>query len=65
MPLETKFRTYGYDYGGFSITANNKVQFLFVVTVQAEKEARKKQKMQAFQQAKAKSKGLKNAKRWN
>uniref|UniRef100_A0A803L566 ABC transporter domain-containing protein n=2 Tax=Chenopodium quinoa TaxID=63459 RepID=A0A803L566_CHEQI len=34
---------------------------------QAEKEARKKQKMLASQQAKAKakSKGLKNAKRWN
>ena len=31
----------------------------------AEKEARKKQKQVAFQQAKAKSKGLKNAKRWN
>ncbi|KAJ1412888.1 P-loop containing nucleoside triphosphate hydrolase [Sesbania bispinosa] len=31
----------------------------------AEKEARKKQKMQAFQAAKQKSKGLKNAKRWN
>ncbi|XP_057971173.1 ABC transporter F family member 5-like [Malania oleifera] len=30
----------------------------------AEKEARKKQKVQAFQQAKARSKGLKNAKRW-
>ncbi|CAL9199201.1 ABC transporter F family member 5-like [Musa acuminata AAA Group] len=29
------------------------------------KAARKKQKMVAFQQAKAKSKGLKNAKRWN
>ena len=32
---------------------------------QAEKEARKKQKMQSFQAAKQKSKGLKNAKRWN
>ncbi|CBI21514.3 unnamed protein product, partial [Vitis vinifera] len=31
----------------------------------AEKEAMKKQKRQAFQAAKAKSKGLKNAKRWN
>lgn len=31
----------------------------------AEKEVRKKQKMQAFQAAKQKSKGLKNAKRWN
>ncbi|XP_062097903.1 ABC transporter F family member 5 [Humulus lupulus] len=31
----------------------------------AEKEAMKKQKRQAFQQAKAKSKGSKNAKRWN
>ncbi|KAB1210401.1 ABC transporter F family member 5 [Morella rubra] len=31
----------------------------------AEKEAVKKQKRQAFQQAKQKSKGLKNAKRWN
>lgn len=31
----------------------------------AEKEARKKQKMQAFQAAKQKSKGLKNSKRWN
>ncbi|CDP12894.1 unnamed protein product [Coffea canephora] len=31
----------------------------------AEKEARKKQKMQSFQAAKQKSKGLKNAKRWN
>lgn len=31
----------------------------------AEKEALKKQKRQAFQQAKQKSKGLKNAKRWN
>ncbi|GJN25704.1 hypothetical protein PR202_gb13567 [Eleusine coracana subsp. coracana] len=31
----------------------------------AEKIARKKQKMQAFQQSKQKSKGLKNAKRWN
>ncbi|KAK4759494.1 hypothetical protein SAY87_022625 [Trapa incisa] len=31
----------------------------------AEKAARKKQKMQAFQAAKQKSKGLKNAKRWN
>ncbi|PON58714.1 Phosphonate C-P lyase system [Parasponia andersonii] len=31
----------------------------------AEKEAMKKQKRQAFQQAKAKSKGTKNAKRWN
>ncbi|XP_010243332.1 PREDICTED: ABC transporter F family member 5-like [Nelumbo nucifera] len=31
----------------------------------AEKEARKKQRRLAFQQAKAKSKGLKNAKRWN
>lgn len=30
----------------------------------AERDARKKQKMQAFQNAKAKSKGLKNAKRW-
>ncbi|KAG6515421.1 ABC transporter F family member 5-like [Zingiber officinale] len=30
-----------------------------------EKQARKKQKMLAFQQANAKSKGLKNAKRWN
>ncbi|GKV12105.1 hypothetical protein SLEP1_g23300 [Rubroshorea leprosula] len=30
----------------------------------AEKEARKKQKMQAFHSAKQKSKGLKNAKRW-
>lgn len=32
--------------------------------IQEEKEARKKQKMMAFQQAKAKSKGSKNAKRW-
>ncbi|KAK9111138.1 hypothetical protein Scep_018657 [Stephania cephalantha] len=31
----------------------------------AEKEAQKKQKRMAFQAAKAKSKGLKNAKRWN
>ncbi|KAJ9670876.1 hypothetical protein PVL29_027049 [Vitis rotundifolia] len=31
----------------------------------AEKEAMKKQKRQSFQAAKAKSKGLKNAKRWN
>ncbi|CAJ1974602.1 unnamed protein product [Sphenostylis stenocarpa] len=31
----------------------------------AEKDARKKQKMQAFQAAKQKSKGVKNAKRWN
>ncbi|XP_061358428.1 ABC transporter F family member 5-like isoform X2 [Gastrolobium bilobum] len=31
----------------------------------AEKEARKKQKMQNFQAAKQKSKGVKNAKRWN
>ncbi|KAI3784371.1 hypothetical protein L1987_43470 [Smallanthus sonchifolius] len=31
----------------------------------AEREARKKQKMQSFQQAKQKSKGLKNSKRWN
>ncbi|XP_068636481.1 ABC transporter F family member 5 isoform X2 [Aristolochia californica] len=31
----------------------------------AEREAQKKQKRLAFQQAKAKSKGLKNAKRWN
>ncbi|KAL6576012.1 hypothetical protein OROHE_000483 [Orobanche hederae] len=31
----------------------------------AEREARKKQKIQAFQAAKQKSKGLKNAKRWN
>ncbi|XP_058084366.1 ABC transporter F family member 5 [Magnolia sinica] len=31
----------------------------------AEKEARKKQRTMAFQQAKAKSKGMKNAKRWN
>ncbi|KAE7998193.1 hypothetical protein FH972_002759 [Carpinus fangiana] len=31
----------------------------------AEKEAMKKQKRQAFQQAKQKSKGLKNSKRWN
>jgi hypothetical protein len=33
--------------------------------MQAEKIARKKQKMQAFQQSKQKSKGQKNAKRWN
>lgn len=33
--------------------------------MQEEKQARKKQKMLAFQQANAKSKGLKNAKRWN
>ncbi|KAF5179968.1 Abc transporter f family member [Thalictrum thalictroides] len=31
----------------------------------AEKEAQKKQRRMAFQQAKAKSKGMKNAKRWN
>lgn len=55
-----------YDYGGTCFTMNDEVNLLPLsrVTLQAEKEARKKQKMQAFQQAKSKSKGLKNAKRW-
>jgi hypothetical protein len=33
--------------------------------MQAEKAVIKKQKMQAFQQSKQKSKSLKNSKRWN
>lgn len=36
----------------------------FWTRMQAEKEARKKQKVQAFQQSKQKSKSLKNSKRW-
>lgn len=39
--------------------------FVLPFPPKAEKEAQKKQKRMAFQQAKSKSKGTKNAKRWN